>query len=66
MSIQTICDLCNKPIIYNSDLEQYKVKKVMNGFGWAYIDVHKSCREKLFNITKQCIPPIGGSSQQKD
>ena len=57
MAQQIICDLCGKPIT-NNDIEEYKyaVKKKRwrwDSFEWEYIDVHESCRKKLFNTIKE-------------
>ena len=71
MGNQVICDLCGKPICNNNDYERYKykVKKkwwLWTESGWSHIDVHESCRRKLFDAVKKLNPPSGGSSQQKD
>ena len=71
MSNQVICDLCGKPITSGSDIEEYKYKIKKRWYlweesGWQYIDVHESCRKKLFDVIDRSKPTNVGSGEQKD
>ena len=70
MANQVICDLCGKPLKHN-DIEQYKykIKKrwwLWEESGWSYIDVHESCRQKLFRAIEEFKPHSGSSDKKID
>ena len=51
-----ICDLCGQPITSLNDEEEYKFKKrwsLWHEHGWERIDLHQSCREKLFKAIEE-------------
>lgn len=66
MATIRVCDLCGKRITEDDEAEQYSVvvKKYFNK--WIDIDMHKACREKMFDVAKNVMSaPTGGSSMQE-
>ena len=68
MASQVLCDLCGKPIYNTNDYEKYKYKIKKKWWswtesGWSYIDVHESCRRKLFRAIEEFNPPHSSNIQ---
>ena len=65
------CDLCGKIIEdpISEGVERYVTKRIRFHYwrdNMRVVDVHESCRKKLFGIEDKCTPPRGGSAQSGD